>query len=255
MHNRIIILFVIFFSFFNTKLKASESQEIYNETNKILHNNTILHDYLKLNQKNENQYWFINNEIRNNNAISYSYFKLNLNQENENQCKIMSNEIKKYISEIGKEEQINVLSNYISKKYGISEKKAKDIVKTSFSESENQNIDPILILSIIGIESKFNPNAKSRFGAIGLTQVIPKYHQSKISKLKNENLNLWSIKGNIKVGIQIIKEYIYLSEEDIQKALQRYNGSIFDPNKTYSKKVLHKMKSFLNVINTQNNET
>ncbi len=65
--------------------------------------------------------------------------------------------------------------------------------------------------------------------------------------LKKENLDIYSIQGNIRVGIQILKEYIDLANGNVQEALQRYNGSYSDKNKSYSKKVFSKMKNLKSV--------
>ena len=141
------------------------------------------------------------------------------------------------------------LTKYISKKYSISIPQAEEIIYNTFLQSHEQNLNPLLLLSVISVESTFQPNVQSPSGAIGLTQVIPKYHQNKIQKLDNPTKDLWSIDGNIQVGAEILKEYLVLSKHNLRNALHRYNGSYNDPSNKYSKKVLSKLNQYQIVYN------
>ncbi len=153
------------------------------------------------------------------------------------------NEITQYLEQKEKNKNIQVLSKHISVKYKLNFQHAEHIVKTTFNEAEKHEIEPMLMLSIIGIESTFKPKALSPVGAVGLSQIMPQYHLSKINNLKKDNLDIYSIQGNIRVGLQILKEYIDLANGNVQEALQRYNGSYSDRTKSYSKKVFNKMKT------------
>jgi hypothetical protein len=142
-------------------------------------------------------------------------------------------------------EKIQKLVTYISNKYNISMKNAEKIVYTTFEEASKKNLEPILVLALIDNESRFQQHIKSPIGAVGLTQVVPKYHQDKIDELKKtEGIDIFSIKGNIKVGTQILRDYINVSDGNLQKALQMYNGNIRDKNKKYSSKIFSKMKEY-----------
>jgi soluble lytic murein transglycosylase-like protein len=154
-----------------------------------------------------------------------------------------------YIGNEEKEKKMKKLSYYISARYKVELDTADTIVRTSFTESEKHNIDPLTVLSIMGVESTYNPFARSHKGAIGLTQIMPRYHRAKISALKKDDLDIFSIKGNIIVGIQIIKEYLSLANGNIQSALQMYNGSTNDKKKTYSTKVLKKRTTLYEAFN------
>lgn len=135
------------------------------------------------------------------------------------------------------------LAEHISDEHDIEYKKAQKIIDTTFLEAERANIEPILMLSVIGVESKYKQFAKSKMGAVGLVQVMPNYHRTKINELKKDNLDMWSVEGNIKLGVTIMKEYINLANGDIQRALQMYNGSTRDSRLTYSKKVFNQMEN------------
>lgn len=136
------------------------------------------------------------------------------------------------------------LARYISETYKVKLPLAEEIVLHSFKEAIENNIEPLLMLSIIGIESSFKTESFSHVGAVGLTQVLPVWHTEKIRALKqNYGLDILSVPGNIKVGTLILKEYLEKSNGNITKALQRYNGSLNDNTAKYSKKVFAKLNT------------
>ncbi len=68
--------------------------------------------------------------------------------------------------------------------------------------ADSAGVDWLLIASIIAQETKFNPNAKSWAGAVGLMQVLPRYSEvSSEEQLYNEEINL-------REGVRIIKEHL-----------------------------------------------
>ena len=133
------------------------------------------------------------------------------------------------------------LAVHISGNYKVPLVKAEKIVYISFVEAKKKNLDPTLVLSLIGVESTFNQFSKSHAGAVGLTQVMPHIHKAKIAKLPDEDI--WSVNNNIKVGTDILKEYLNITKGNTTLALQRYNGSLHDESLKYSNKVFNKMNS------------
>lgn len=145
-------------------------------------------------------------------------------------------------------ETMQGLSLHISSQYSVKPKLSEEIVYRTYLEAKQRKIEPLLLLSIIGVESTFQPKAKSWAGAIGLTQVIPKYHLEKIDKLPPQE-SIWSINGNIQVGADVIHEYLGRSKGNTVLALQMYNGSTHDRTRKYSNKVLNKLNKFKRVAN------
>lgn len=136
---------------------------------------------------------------------------------------------------------LDKMSKIISRESQISIDSAMKYSISILDSAIKYSIDPILILSIISIESRFNPTARNN-GAIGLMQVVGKYHKNKISSPKL----LLDPHHNIDIGTQILKECIEVSKSDVS-ALSRYNGS-FGVNTVYAKKVLKKKNKYSSEI-------
>ena len=101
---------------------------------------------------------------------------------------------------------------------------------------EDTSVDPLLILAVICVESRFNPVAESTFGAKGLMQVIPKFHKEKLVKHGGDDA-LLDPEVNILVGAQVLREYMKRFG-GTESALQAYAGAYEEPTSMYSKLVL-----------------
>lgn len=95
--------------------------------------------------------------------------------------------------------------------YAKSEITAKRILASVYENSVQYDIEPELILSVIMVESEFNPRAYSPVGAIGLMQIMPVtgiyVGRSLGFTIKNEN-DLYNIEKNVKIGVVFLKECI-----------------------------------------------
>lgn len=130
------------------------------------------------------------------------------------------------------------LANKIADKYDVSPSVAQEIVTVAHTQAEANNIDPLLVLSVIAAESSFNPKAKNSSGAMGLMQAIPRWHRDKIKNLGLSNNQLLAIEPNVRLGVVILKEYLRLSNGNMTQALQKYNGSSKDRSQSYNKKIM-----------------
>ncbi|HSC96486.1 MAG TPA: transglycosylase SLT domain-containing protein, partial [Burkholderiales bacterium] len=97
-------------------------------------------------------------------------------------------------------------------------------------------LDPLLVLAVISIESRFNPIAESVMGAKGLMQIIPKYHLDKLRAAGGEHA-VFDPESNIHVGTRILQEYVYRTGT-LEAGLQFYNGALRDGSAQYAHKVL-----------------
>jgi len=133
------------------------------------------------------------------------------------------------------EQEQRVVTEYIARRYRVSEVAVASFVDTAYRAGARHSIDPLLILAVMAVESRYNPVAKSDMGAKGLMQVIPRFHLEKLAD-KGGELALLEPEVNILVGAQILREYINRFR-DTETALQMYAGALDEPTAQYSAKV------------------
>ena len=129
---------------------------------------------------------------------------------------------------------IEALSDAAARKYRISSDAMREYVAAAYAEARRNSLDPLLIIAVMAVESRFNPIAQSDFGATGLMQVIPQYHSDKFSAASGESVLDPHI--NIRVGARVLKEYIKRGGTEVA-GLQLYNGAR-DTDNAYANKVM-----------------
>jgi len=134
------------------------------------------------------------------------------------------------------EARYRALSQFVAKRYLVSQDAAFDLVTLAHSAARQLHLDPLLIIAVIAIESRFNPIAESPAGAKGLMQIIPKFHGDKLQPFGGENA-VFEPAANIHVGARILKEYLRRTG-NLGMALQMYNGALDDEMDRYTNKVL-----------------
>ena len=96
--------------------------------------------------------------------------------------------------------------------------------------SMEYKIDPLFITSVIKAESNFDPNAKSKKGAIGLMQIMP----STAKEIAHKYLNisdfteekLYDPELNIKLGVYYVKILSEMFNNNTNLVLASYNAGL-----------------------------
>ena len=151
-------------------------------------------------------------------------------------------------TDLEKEFEKTRLAKWISRKYRVSNEAIREIVDISFAAGQKFEVDPYVILSVIAVESSFNPLAESSAGALGLMQVMPLIHRKKFEKYGGFETSL-DVKVNVYVGTEILKNY-YLRYGNYQRALLAYLGVSQTSNSSYPKKVLRLRDRLRKLIKT-----
>ncbi len=129
------------------------------------------------------------------------------------------------------------VTEFIAKRYRVSQDAVAGFVATAYRAGGEFKLDPLLILAVMAVESRYNPVAESNLGAKGLMQVIPKFHLEKLLEHGGESALLVP-DVNIQVGAQILREYLQRFGET-ETALQMYGGAFDEPTSQYARKVLN----------------
>jgi soluble lytic murein transglycosylase-like protein len=128
------------------------------------------------------------------------------------------------------------VAEFIAKRYRVAQDAIAGFVAAAYRAGTESKVDPLLILAVMAVESRYNPVAESNMGAKGLMQVIPKFHGEKLVAHGGETA-LLDPQVNIQVGAQILREYLRRFGET-ETALQMYAGAFDEPNSAYALKVL-----------------
>ena len=133
------------------------------------------------------------------------------------------------------EREQQAVAEYIAKRYRVADDAIAGFVAMAYRAGEEYRVDPLLILAVMAIESRYNPVAESVMGARGLMQVIAKYHPEKLEPHGGDQA-LLEPAVNIRVGAQILREY-QRRFGDTETALQMYAGALDEPTSQYANKV------------------
>ena len=101
-------------------------------------------------------------------------------------------------------------------------------------------VTPELFLNLIRTESSFDPKVKSSHGAIGLTQVMPKWHMESLKSagIAERESDLYHPETNIRAGVYVLMNYA-MSSRSIEEALSKYNtGRVGPVGRLYANKIM-----------------
>lgn len=138
---------------------------------------------------------------------------------------------------LGNKKQQQFVTTWLSKRYRVAGDAANMLVSTAYLTARDIKLDPLLILAVMAIESGLNPFAESPVGAQGLMQVMSKIHHARFQQMGGTQAALNPV-ANIRVGAQILKEYVSRGGS-IEAGLKTYVGAAaFDTDQGYGSKVL-----------------
>lgn len=130
-----------------------------------------------------------------------------------------------------------LVTSWLAKKYRVASDASDMLVSAAYATAKEIKLDPLLILSVMAIESGLNPFAESPVGAQGLMQVMSKVHHEKFQQLGGVKAALNPV-ANIKVGSLILKDYVTRGGS-VEAGLKLYVGAAaFENDFGYGYKVM-----------------
>lgn len=93
-----------------------------------------------------------------------------------------------------------------------------DLVRLADAAAATERLDPALVRALIQVESRFNPEARSPMGALGLMQVMPTTAR-RLGFAHPEQLD-----ENLRIGTRFLRQLLDRYQGDTAKALMAYNA-------------------------------
>ncbi len=115
------------------------------------------------------------------------------------------------------------VTQWLARRYHIAGSASQMLVDAAYESGQEAKLDPLLILAVMAIESRFNPFAESAVGAQGLMQVMAKLHHEKFSDHGGPSAALNPV-ANIEVGARILQGMIRRSGS-VESGLKLYVGA------------------------------
>jgi soluble lytic murein transglycosylase-like protein len=144
------------------------------------------------------------------------------------------------------------VADFFEKKYKLDRAKIEEYVSKTILIAKEVNIDPVLLLAVISVESNFNPNTKSHAGAEGLMQVMTSVHKDKYAIFGGTSEAV-KPEVNIRVGAYILK-YLIATAGSLRNGLKYYVGAANAPDDGgYADKVMAERNRLISLC--QNSST
>lgn len=129
------------------------------------------------------------------------------------------------------------VAHWLARRYHVAPEPISRLVQEAWAVGNRAKVEPMLILSIMAIESGFNPFAQSAVGAQGLMQVMTRVHDDKYEAFGG-TLAAFDPVTNLRVGVQVLKECIQRGGS-LEEGLRYYVGAANLPEDTgYASRVL-----------------
>ena len=117
----------------------------------------------------------------------------------------------------------------------IGSERADSIARVAVREAYHRRIPPALVLGVMLTENdRFKPNARSKVGALGLMQIMPRLWTPNLGPILGHNLR--EDETNLRYGVYILKHFAKHTPDSldasavIKSALLGYNGCVHGRN-------------------------
>jgi hypothetical protein len=144
------------------------------------------------------------------------------------------------------------IADFYEKKYSLDRAKIEEYVSNTVLIAKEVNIDPVLLLAVISVESNFNPNTKSHAGAEGLMQVMTSVHRDKYAIFGGTS-DAAKPEVNIRVGAYILK-YLIATAGSLRNGLKFYVGAAnAEDDGGYADKVMAERNRLIGICQDRSN--
>ena len=142
------------------------------------------------------------------NVQGWLFTRLNISEAEDAKQQVLLRSLAAQSSELNPNQL--ALVQAIRAKYRIAPEPLNALILEVYDLANRANLDPPLILAVIGVESNYNPFANSPTGAKGLMQVLPDIYAEEFTPYGG-SMAIFDPKTNLRIGVKILKESIDLS--------------------------------------------
>lgn len=139
----------------------------------------------------------------------------------------------------------SAVAAYLAERYDRDAEATRRYVEEAYTAAGTFDVDPLLVLAVMAVESRFDPAARSGYGARGLMQVVPRFHLDKLADYGGAHA-VTDPQVNVLVGTRILKDSLRKGG-GVRAGLQRYAGWT-DEEQRYSRKVLAERQRLHRVV-------
>ena len=115
------------------------------------------------------------------------------------------------------------VTGWLAKRHRVAGAASKMLVDAAYTTARETDIDPLLILSVMSVESRMNPFAESPMGAQGLMQVMTDVHKNKFDDHGGTKAVL-DPNANLRVGATLLRDAISTTGS-VEAGLKHYVGA------------------------------
>jgi soluble lytic murein transglycosylase-like protein len=105
--------------------------------------------------------------------------------------------------------------------YSVEYRITADMAAAIYDVALSEQLNPGLAFPLVKIESNFNARAKSKAGALGLTQVLPSTARLYEPGLTHEQL--YDRETNLRLGFRYLRDLLERYDGDLERTLLAYN--------------------------------
>ncbi|HDR9109714.1 TPA: transglycosylase SLT domain-containing protein [Burkholderia vietnamiensis] len=121
------------------------------------------------------------------------------------------------------------LTAYLAANWNLQRPYASQVASGMLTSSKRNGLDLTLLMAVAATESSFNHSVGNPGGGndprkpFGIMQVAGQFHPEKFPQ---KEVRRTTVKENIEIGAQVLKEYLASEGGNERRALLRYNGSL-----------------------------
>jgi hypothetical protein len=115
------------------------------------------------------------------------------------------------------------VAQYLSRRYHVADEAVRPLVVAARDAGRETQLDPLLILAVMAVESSMNPFAESSVGAQGLMQVMTSVHADRLARAQMTG-NALEPSVNIRMGSAILSDLVRRGGS-LERGLKLYVGA------------------------------